>query len=168
MKANGWAHSVFMEGIWNNHSELQLYLFITNNLPNTAQQGEKKHNCYLLYNFFPLYNQYIQRDIVQFSDFVMWCILSEAAQKSKDLTLTAFSAMDLLWDLEQVTWPPWASEKVSLDNQEWPFTSWSVILLFIWQDCYQLMVTWGDVLGRYRYREYVSPQDLSLVSKAPC
>lgn len=56
---------------------------------------------------------------MQFSEFVMCCLPWEAAQELGGLVSTASSAVDLPWDLEQATWPLWASEEGSLDDLEW-------------------------------------------------
>ena len=53
---------------------------------------------------------------MQFSDSATCCLPWEAAQELGGLVSNASSAADLLWDLEQATWPLWASEEVSLDE----------------------------------------------------
>lgn len=76
--------------------------FSTNNLPNTAQQGEKKHNCYSLYNICHCTASAVLSE-GHWTIFRFCHVLPPLGSwtRIRRFSLTASSVIDLLWELEQ-------------------------------------------------------------------
>lgn len=121
--------------------------FSTNNLPNTVQLGEKKHNCYSLYNVCHCTASAVLSE--------GHCVMFRFCHVLPPLgSCTRIRRLGFDCQLSnRLAVGSWASHfaslglkvEVSLGDLEWPFLFWSEILWLVWWDCCPLVVAWGEV-----------------------